>query len=301
MAYVAYLRVYEPLTAFHEPERSRWARYAASTVRPRRQDALRAEQAESLRRVIAGDGMPDRESEHAYVRRMAGTVYVCPWQVRLRCLVASGGTSVPMHPAVRPHIRSRAWSVPLPWFVPFGGEERWVAVGAGPRLCGPGGGSGGGPPASGGPGGGGPGGGPGGGEPGGGGPGGGAVRAAPQAGRALVYATTMSSARQRLAKGMVAVRSLRGSRGAPDPLAMEADLAELACWLERFHPSSLVELDYGGLVYLFSDEALFGDESVAEVAAALEGIVRDRREVAAGMLARVRARWRRFQAFEQVN
>lgn len=264
MAYVAYLRVYEPLAAFHEPDRSRWAEYAESDARPRRADALRAEQALSLRRAISGVDVPERESEHAYVRRVAGTVYVCPWQVRLRCLISGGATHhgeapVSRHPAARPHIRSRSWSVPLSWFVPFAGEERWVALSAG------------------------------------------TVRAASQAGRALIYATPMASARQRLARGLVAVRSLRGSQEAPDPLAMEANLAELACWLERFHPGSLVELDYGGLVYLFSDEALYGDESVAEVAAALEGIVRDRREVAAGMLARVRARWRRFQAFEQVN
>lgn len=271
MAYVAYLRVYEPLVAFHEPQRSRWAAYAASASRPRRPDALWTEQAESLRRIVGGVDVPERESQHAYVRRVAGTVYVCPWQVRLRCLIASGaisgGTALgPRHPAVRPHIQSRSWSVPLSWFVLFGGEERWVETGVTPSVPGPG-----------------------------------AVRAAAQAGRALIYATPMPSARQRLSRGLVAVRSLRGSRSAPDPLAMEADLTELSCWLERFHPGSLVELDYGGLVYLFSDEALYGDESVAEVAAALEGIVRDRREIAAGMLARVRARWRRFQAFEQVN
>ncbi len=283
MAYVAYLRVYEPLAAFHEPDRSRWAEYAASDARPRRADALRAEQALSLRRAISGVDVPEGESEHAYVRRLAGTVYVCPWQVRLRCLISGGATHhgeapVSRHQAARPHIRSRSWSVPLSWFVLFAGEERWVALGGGTSAAGAG------KPCSAQPV-----------------SGAGTVRAAAQAGRALIYATPMASARQRLARGLVAVRSLRGSQEAPDPLAMEANLAELACWLERFHPGSLVELDYGGLVYLFSDEALYGDESVAEVAAALEGIVRDRREVAAGMLARVRARWRRFQAFEQVN
>ena len=34
--------------------------------------------------------MPERESEHAYVRRVDGTTYVCPWQTRLRCLLAYG-------------------------------------------------------------------------------------------------------------------------------------------------------------------------------------------------------------------
>ncbi len=30
MAYAAYLRVYEPVSAFHEPDRSRWTAYADS-------------------------------------------------------------------------------------------------------------------------------------------------------------------------------------------------------------------------------------------------------------------------------
>ena len=42
----------------------------------------------------------------------------------------------------------------------------------------------------------------------------------------------------------------------------------MARWLEEFHPHSLVELDYGGLVHLMDDETLQADESVAELAAA---------------------------------
>jgi len=36
MPYAAYLPVYEPLSAFEEPELSRWVAYAASPSRPRR-------------------------------------------------------------------------------------------------------------------------------------------------------------------------------------------------------------------------------------------------------------------------
>ena len=42
MTYAAYLRIYEPVSAFHEPDRSRWADYAASAARPRRRDSLTA-------------------------------------------------------------------------------------------------------------------------------------------------------------------------------------------------------------------------------------------------------------------
>jgi hypothetical protein len=87
MTYAAYLRIYEPVAAFHEPDRSRWAAYAASPTRPRRRDSLAAEQAEALRRAITAPAclVPEQESEHAYVRRTGGVTYICPWQTRLRC------------------------------------------------------------------------------------------------------------------------------------------------------------------------------------------------------------------------
>ena len=67
MTYSAYLRIYEPVVAFHEPDRSRWAAYAVSPARPRRRDSLMAEHAEALRRTITAPQIvvPDRESEHA--------------------------------------------------------------------------------------------------------------------------------------------------------------------------------------------------------------------------------------------
>ena len=92
MTYAAYLRIYEPVAAFHEPDRSRWVAYAASSARPGQRDSLAVEQAEALHRAIAAPQivMPDQESEHAYVRRADGVTYVCPWQTRLRCLLAYG-------------------------------------------------------------------------------------------------------------------------------------------------------------------------------------------------------------------
>ena len=173
MAYAAYLRIYEPVSAFHEPDRSRWAAYAASSTRPRRRDSLVVEHAEALRRAIITPwaAVPERESEHAYVRRVDGTTYVCPWQTRLRCLLAYGqmrsgsGTVLAREgpsgeglaaersageklaadgdPALaalarlgevgpaRPHIVASSWTVPLTWFVPFAPAERWLSLGDG--------------------------------------------------------------------------------------------------------------------------------------------------------------------------
>ena len=47
---------------------------------------------EALRRLITTPraALPEQESEHAYIRRADGTTYVCPWQTRLRCLLAYG-------------------------------------------------------------------------------------------------------------------------------------------------------------------------------------------------------------------
>ena len=88
----AFLRVYEPLSAFGRTERARWEAYAASADRPRRADALEAERDEALRRIIALPPIvaPARESDHAYVRWADGTTYICPWQTRLRSWLALG-------------------------------------------------------------------------------------------------------------------------------------------------------------------------------------------------------------------
>jgi hypothetical protein len=146
MTYAAYLRIYEPVSAFGEPDRSRWAAYAASAARPRRRDSLMVEHAEALRRAIAAPQVvvPELESEHAYVRHV---------------------------------------------------------------------------------------------------------------GR----------------------------------------------WLEDFHPYSLVELDYGGLVHLVSDDALCGDQSVAEIRAAIDGAARGQCELAAAMYLRAHSRWRALAELELAN
>ena len=56
----AFLRVYEPLSAFGPAERSRWEAYATAASRPRRADSLSAERIEALRRIIALP--PDRRA-----------------------------------------------------------------------------------------------------------------------------------------------------------------------------------------------------------------------------------------------
>ncbi len=268
MAYAAYLRIYEPVSAFHEPERSRWVAYADSSTRPRRRDSLAVEHAEALRRAITTPhaAVPERESEHAYVRRADGITYVCPWQTRLRCLLGYGQmrSESGVDPA-RLHILASIWTVPLTWFVPFAPAERWLSLGEGrSRAAGP---------------------------------------ATASAIRALVYTTPMARARRRIARGLAALRHLPAGSGDAvlEPARAVGDLAEVGRWLEDFHPYSLVELDYGGLVHLVSDDALCGDQSVAEIRAAIDGAARGECELAVAMYMRARDRWRAFAEFEQAN
>jgi hypothetical protein len=292
MTYAAYLRVYEPVAAFHEPDRSRWTAYAASPTRPRRRDSLAAEQAEAMHRAITAPQaiVPSQESEHAYVRRAGDITYICPWQTRLRCQVSyrrvlsspgsalhglvppcagqqtaeQAGDRAP-GPRARLHILASSWTVPLGWFVPFAGTERWLALGAGGgRSC---------------------------------------AAQTTSATRALLYTTPMSRARRRVARGLTALRELTPGQAAADwdPGRAAGELAELGRWLAGFHPYSLVELDYGGLVQLLSDEALSRDQSAAEIHAAIDGVARGQRELAVAMYQRAHTRWQTVARFELAN
>jgi hypothetical protein len=293
MTYAAYLRIYEPVSAFHEPERSRWAAYAVSPARPRRRNSLAVEHAEAMRRTITAPQIvvPEQESEHAYIRHADGITYVCPWQTRLRCLLAYGrmlsATGAPLPGTVpasdddqavaalakledsgipaRLHILASVWTVPLAWFVPFAANERWLALGSGGDGT--------------------------------------SVAATAAATRALVYTTPMSRARRRVARGLATLRGQAASYvdAGWEPLRAEAELSEVGRWLEEFHPYSLVELDYGGLVYLLSDDALCGDQSAAELGAALDGIAKGECELAVAMYKRAHSRWRAFAEFELAN
>jgi hypothetical protein len=299
LPYASYLRVYEPLSAFEEPELSRWVAYAASPHRPRRREALEAEYAEALHRAAAVPPIvvPDRESEHAYVRWADGVIYICPWQTRLRSWLALGHLRATARPpladafspaqaaeaarafaasygegvSLRTYIQTSAWSVPLPWFAMFSPAERWLALGSPDEE-----------PSS-------------------------APNATTSAVRTLIYATAMAQARRRLARSLAAVRrGLRGPLGDSETvrrrsLAVTAELEDVGRWLEDFHPQSVVELDYGGLVNLLTDEALRGDQSVAEIRAAISGLNRDEPELAIAMYRRAADRWQILQETESAN
>ena len=296
LPYAAYLRVYEPLSAFHGADARHWATYAVSADRPRRAGALAAEHADALRRLISVPHVmvPGWESGDAYVRWVDGATYICPWQTRLRSwlglsrlraafpqLWSAAFTAEEVEGAVRSfarraghasslriHIQTRAWSVPPAWFVPFAPDERWLVLGAG-------------------------------GDPG----DGGRTTATPT--RTLIYATAMARARRRVRRALGAFRrsGLPQAAGLADDATprVVAELEQIRCWLEEFHPDSLVELDYGGLVHLLDDGALRSDQSVAEVSAVVSALISGEPEMAIAMYGRVTRRWRALAALERAS
>lgn len=302
LPYAAYLRVYEPLTAFAEPERSAWAQYAESTDRPRRATALQVEHAEALRRLLAAPPVvaPGQESRDAYVRRSDGMVYVSPWQTRLRSWMAftrfreslPAAVTDAFVPApladqvadeferwkrqshtVRSHILSSTWHIPIAWFVPFVAAERWLVLTPRSEIDDHADRAGDGVHA---------------GQE-------GDSRVTPAPVRTLVYVTSMAEARRRVERAVAVVRGGLGED------RTWSGVQTVGWWLSEFHAEALVELDYGGLVQLFDDQALNADQSVAEASVALTGMEQGKAELTLAMYRRLLTRWRFVRALEAAN
>ncbi len=281
--YAAYLRVYEPLNAFPEPARSHWTAYTRAGRAPDRVVAAAMERQAAVVAVLTGTVVP-AAPEHALVTRVDGLAYVCPWSLRARAwaaledfcaelpveitdsfvpatAVAAAGRDAAAFAAGHPEHRLHMQS--SGWQVPV----RWFTLFAPDerRLVV-------GRRAA---------------------PAG--RTASPQLARELVYLTAMSRARRRLARALATLR--RTVEAGPGVQGVE----QLGRWLEEFHPHSLVELDYGGLVHLLDDVALREDTSVADVAAAIGHLSAGQGSEAAAAYERVTERWRPVAALESAN
>jgi hypothetical protein len=288
IGFAAHLRIYQPLAAFGEPDRGRWSSYVDSGDAPSRPVLMAREHSLGLAAALA---VPPRLSvavgDHAYVRHLDGLSYVCPWRLQERTWEALAEfrsrvpdelseAFIPGATAEDAEMAYDAWIASHPdepigivtstWQVPISWfvlfESEERRLVLGERRA-----------------------------------------AAQQAAgrtqtgldRALVYLTAMSRARRRSAKARGVVRRMLG-----DGPAMES-LEETGRWLELFHPHSLVELDYGGLVHLLDDETLSADVSVADVADALDALARGDGETAGELYERVAGRWRDMGVLEHAN
>jgi hypothetical protein len=284
MGYAAHLRVYEPMSGLPEAERKRWQDYVAQGDVPSRPVQMAREHQVALSAMLA---MPPRLDlsdgvDHAYVRHLDGLTYVCPWWLQLRAWDAldsfraqlpdelrdaffppalSAQADVARDAWVARHPEVKAGILTSTWQVPVA----WFTVfeGAERRLVLGDRRSGGG--------------------------------ATEGLDRALIYLTAMSRARRRVAQALRIVRKVFDE--GPATSAIE----DVGRWLEDFHPHSLVELDYGGLVHLLDDETLSADTSVAEVNESLERLAAGDPQAAGECYERVIGRWRTISALEHAN
>lgn len=282
--YAAYLRVYEPLSAFSGTEREHWAAYAASGRAPDRSAGVALEHDAGRAALLAAPPIP-RVGQEAFVLRIDGGVFVCPWRTRERAwsALADFGEDLPEqvtaaffpprvagagepessqwdgHRAGTPHIDTATWQVPMRWFLLFEPDERRLVTGR--RVDVPAGGR----------------------------------SASPRLARTLLYLTPMSRARRRLARGLAVLRRT------VDDGSVVAGVEDLGRWLEEFHPHSMVELDYGGLVHLQDDAELAADESARDIAQALAALDTGEVGAAAEAYGRVTARMKALQAVESAN
>lgn len=296
LPYPAYLRVYQPLSAYSSAERAHWRAYADSPNRPRRVATLSAEHGESLRRLVSAPARaaPAGESEYAYLRRRGSDMLVCPWQTRLRSWISFGEfcerTPAPLIECylpraaaervasefaawrsrgggVRTQIQTTTWHIPLAWFLPFSPEERCLILGSSAPKAGNAEWTGG--PDSGDP------------------------VLAPA--RTLLYLTEMAQARRRTEEAVAVLRRTLGDG------ALLTAVEQVQEWLHDWHPRSLVELDYGGLVGLLEDEEMLADRSPQEASSVIAGLAAGENESAFEMYRRFTRRWRRVQRLASAN
>ncbi len=277
-AYAAHLRVYEPLAAFDREQRARWEAYLRDGSAPGRAAGVAAERAAALRAVIgAPPSVVPELPEHAFVTEVDGVTLLCPWQTRARALealedfrarladpLAEAFVPGPLADALDAELQDSRLRGPLRPHVlscTWQVPLRWfVLVEADERSVSLG-------------------------TP-------GSTRRTTVTGRELVYRTAMSRARRRTAKALAVLRRT------VDDGAVTAGVEELGRWLEEFHPRSLVELDYGGLVHLLDDAELTTDESARDIAAALRALADGEPVRAAAAYSRVTARMKALQAVE---
>jgi hypothetical protein len=267
----AYLRVFRPLDAFEEDERSQWERYIVSGApESQHRPVYREESFASDRRLglLAAD-----EDDHADVRLVDGRYYVCPWRTKLRILASllslretapaeMAEALVPegqarraarelarlkrREPSAVPAMLQSPWHVPLRWFLMVDDDERHLQERMPDRFR-------------------------------------------------LFYWTPIGLARGRVAS---ALRLLR--RSDLGPLLPPA--RELLEWLTAFGTDAAVELDYASVSDLFTWDELDNDHSGRDLQEAVRSLRNaDGIERSMDLYQTVSARWSDARNRESLN
>jgi hypothetical protein len=275
--FASYLRVYEPLTAFDRDRQVFWRRYAREGRALGPVEGPVKQRTAVLEALGAGwTRLPDLPDE-AYVLEWEDSLLVCPWNLRLRVAEAAlnardGVPSVLADAFVPPVLAGQARAIVEDWRsgakVLEHGVQRvheQIATWGVP------------------------------------------LRwfvfvdldereiSLDQGARTLRYRTEISKARRRAHRGVSVLRKSLGD--APITEAVE----EGTRWLEEFHPRSVVELDYGGLVNLLQEDVLAQDDSPGLVAAGLSALSRGDADAASEAYEKLVERWRGVQLLERCN
>lgn len=275
--FASYLRIYEPLTAFDRERQVFWRRYAKEGRDLGPIEGPVRQRTAVLEALGAGwTRLPDLPDE-AYVLEWENSILVCPWNLRLRVAEAAlnardGVPAILADAFVPPVLAGQAKAVVEDWRsgarvleqgVPRVHEQ--IATWGVP------------------------------------------LRwfafvdldereiALTGRRRTLRYRTEISKARRRAHRAVSVLRKSLGD--APITEAVE----EGTRWLEEFHPRSVVELDYGGLVNLLPEDKLTGDDSPGLVAAGLSALSRGDADAASEAYEKLVARWRSVQLLERSN
>jgi hypothetical protein len=280
--YAAHLRVYEPMSAMPEDEREKWQEYVAQGDLPSRPVQMAREHEVAMSAVLSIPPRLDLSQgvDHAYVRHMDGLTYICPWRLQLRAWDALDSFRSQLPDELRdaffpPALTAAADDARDTWIAnnpeikagiltsTWQIPVSWFAVfEASERRMVLGERRG---------------------------------EGADGLDRAMVYVTAMSRARRRVAQALRIVRKVFDE--GPATSAIE----DIGRWIEDFHPHSLVELDYGGLVHLMDDETLSDDTSVADINESVERLSVGDLRAAGECYERVVGRWRTIAALEHAN
>ncbi|MDT7790479.1 MAG: hypothetical protein QOF58_8898 [Pseudonocardiales bacterium] len=253
--FVAYLRVYEPLSVLDAPLAAKVEKalekgpVLRSEAGDRERELwLRSQLGQKLLPGESFDVMTISPAEvpTSEAARVGPGPLVCPLDLRARSAAALVGFLASSPPILQDavlnlapetvrarasavmaelaagavHVISTTWTVPLPWFSIVDPAQRRVVL----------------------------------------------ASAQDDPERQVSWRVAMADARRRVARALKVVKASLGEDG---PAKVLADTGR---WLEHFHPHSAVELDYGGLVQLLEDKDLLEDTSAADVNAIVDAL-----------------------------
>lgn len=268
MIRTAYLRVYEPVSVFSEDEQARWLADPP--------DADEEQRISNGRWYLTG-ALPGPEatlgfSEGAFFRRIDDMVYVCPWRTRLRMLAGllAFRDSVPSEVAEAfvPEAEARRAAQELAALDRDNPDIRSHILQANWHV----------PlrwfsafePTE-------------------------RILTEDRRGLRIRYETRLAEARVRLGNVVSVLEAAWMDDG------VIAALHELIEWLELFSADSLLELDYGTVARMFSDDELVEDNCAAVVAACVEALEAGDGTRAGELFSELTDRWAAVRAQEIAN